>query len=98
MNLITILRGQNLPNLLGHLLFLCYQYFDCIEPESKNTLFFLVEYLESITEKLLYCNKEKSELLEKANSLCKNQIAAISNNTNDKANDIYKLQIKIYFL
>lgn len=96
-NLITTLRVQNLTNLKSHLLFLCYQYFDSTEPESKSTLFFLVEYLESITEKLLYCRKENNELLEKANSLCKNQIATI-NKTNNDTSDIYELQVKIYFL
>lgn len=96
-NLITMLRVQKLTNLKSHLLFLCYQYFNNIEPESENTLFFLIEYLESIKEKQLYCIKENKELLEKANSLCKNQIAKI-NKTNNDTTDIYKLQVKIYFL
>lgn len=93
-NLITTLSVQKLTNLKSHLLFLCYQYFDNTEPESKSTLFFLVEYLESITEKLLYCSKKNNELLDKANYLCKNQIAAINNGTGN----IYELQVKIYFL
>lgn len=93
-NLITTLSVQKLTNLKSHLLFLCYQYFDNTEPESKSTLFFLVEYLESITEKLLYCSKENNELLDKANNLCENQIAAINNGTGN----IYELQVKIYFL
>lgn len=96
-NLITMLSVQNLTNLKSRFLFLCYQYFDKTEPESKNTLFFLVEYLESITEKLLYCSKENSALLEKANSLCQSQIAATKKADSD-ISDIYELQVKIYFL
>lgn len=95
--LIKMLKVQNLTNLKSHLLFLCYQYFDLNEPESQNTLFFLIEYLESIKEKQLYCSKENIELLQKANSLCKNQIAKI-NKTNNNTSDIYKLQVKIYLL
>ena len=95
--LITTLTVQNLTSVKSQLLFLCYQYFDSTEPEGKNTLFFLVEYLESITEKLLYCNQENNELLEKANSLCKKHIVAINKISNDTS-DIYELQVKIYFL
>lgn len=96
-SVISTLSIQNLTNLKSHFLFLCYQYFDSIEPESKNTLFFLVEYLESITEKLLYCNEENKLLLEKANNLCQSQIAAIKK-INSDTSDIYELQVKIYFL
>ena len=96
-NLITTLSVQNLTNLKSYFLFLCYQYFDSTEPEGKNTLFFLVEYLESITEKLLYCSKENSTLLEKANNLCQSRIAAIKKADSDTS-DIYELQVKIYLL
>jgi hypothetical protein len=96
-SLITMLSVQNLTNLKSNFLFLCYQYYDSTDAESKNTLFFLVEYLESITEKLLYCSKENNALLEKANNLCQSQIATMKK-TNIDTGDIYELQVKIYFL
>lgn len=93
--LITILSQQKLMNQKSRLLFLCYQYFDATEPESVDTLTYLICYLESITEKLLYCNNENRVLLEKANNLCQslmNTIPAIN------IDIIYELQIKVYLL
>ena len=72
-----------------------YQYCDKHEPESLNTLVFLVDYLESISEKLLYCNSDIAELLTKANDICHRQIVNI--NKSDDIDAVYELQIKIYF-
>ena len=94
--LLTKLSSQNLPILKSELLLLSYQYCDKHEPESLNTLVFLVDYLESISEKLLYCNSDIAELLTKANDICHRQIVNI--NKSDDIDAVYELQIKIYFL
>lgn len=94
--LLTKLSSQNLPILKSELLLFSYQYCDKHEPESLNTLVFLVDYLESISEKLLYCNSDIAELLTKANDICHRQIVNI--NKSDDIDAVYELQIKIYFL
>lgn len=94
--LLTKLSSQNLPILKSELLLLSYQYCDKHEPESLNTLGFLVDYLESISEKLLYCNGEIAKLLTKADEICHKKIKTIKNS--DGIDTVYGLQIKIYFL
>lgn len=94
--LLTKLSSQNLPMLKSELLLLSYLYCDKHEPESLNTLGFLVDYLESISEKLLYCNGEIAKLLTKADEICHKKIKTIKNS--DGIDTVYGLQIKIYFL
>lgn len=94
--LLAKLSLQNLPILKSELLLLSYQYCDKHEPESLNTLGFLVDYLESISEKLLYCNGEIAKLLTKADEICHKKIKTIKNS--DGIDTVYGLQIKIYFL
>ena len=95
--LLTKLSIQNLSKLKSDLLLLSYHYYDKFEPESLNSLSFLVEYLESISEKLVYCNGEVDNLLVKARDIC---LTKIENPTilDTDINTIYELQIKIYFL
>lgn len=93
--LVTRFSVQNLGSQKSDLLFLCYQYFNDKEPESLNVLTFLIQYLESISEKLLYCNNENKKLLEKADQLCKQHISIMAKNVEI---NIYELQIRIYFI
>lgn len=55
-----------------------------------------MDYLESISEKLLYCNGEIAKLLTKADEICHKKIKTIKNS--DGIDTVYGLQIKIYFL
>lgn len=92
---IEILEKQNLKEQKRHLLYLCYQFYAQRKDNRIKELQYLLRYLESILEELKYCDVGKSELIDKADILCRDLIIKSENNISC---NLYELQIRIYFL